>query len=67
MRYYKEEGGVEKMCKIMKDIKESGRIEAYIEIIKTLSKEEHISFMEAMMKLHIPTKDQQTYLNRLTS
>ncbi len=67
VRYYKEEGGVEKMCKIMKDIKESGRIEAYIEIIKTLSKEEHISFMEAMMKLHIPTKDQQTYLNRLTS
>ena len=83
VNYFKNEEGAETMCAIMDAIKEEGirkgkmegieegRIEGerigIMKMIRNLSFVEGIPFIEAMMKLHIPLNEQESYMKLLVS
>ncbi|MBS5113543.1 MAG: hypothetical protein KHZ15_12785 [Coprobacillus cateniformis] len=75
VHYFKNEEGAETMCAIMDAIKEEGIREgkmegeriAIMKMIRNLSFEEGIPFIEAMMKLHIPLNEQESYMKLLVS
>ena len=70
VRYYKEdEKGVERMCKVMEDMRNETAKEATrnarVEDIKSIMKSLKLSAEQAMDALKIPKKERKTYMSML--